>query len=67
MATATKSSTWRRTPLAPASPDKKTKSNPDYWALVVLLVVMAATMALTIWLASLGGGNVPVDSWTLMP
>ncbi len=45
----------------------KTKTSPDYWALVILLAVMTAIILLTMWLASLGGGNSPVDPWALMP
>lgn len=47
---------------------RPTKTSPDYFALVLLLVLMFAVMALALWLASLGGGaGSSFDHWMLMP
>jgi hypothetical protein len=43
-------------------------NRPDYFGLAVVVLLMAAIMALAIWLASLGGGAAqPVDPWIMMP
>jgi hypothetical protein len=43
-------------------------NRPDYFGLVVVVLLMAAVMALAIWLASLGTMSPqPLDQWILMP
>jgi hypothetical protein len=68
MAATTRNSMRARwAPRSSAPVGQRTRSSPDYWALVVILVVMTAIIALTVWLASLGGGQAPVDTWMPMP
>ena len=68
MATVTRNSPRARLPpRTSAQAGQQTRTSPDYWALVVVLVMMTAIIALTLWLASLGGGQAPVDTWMPMP
>ena len=68
MATVTRNSPRARwPPRTSGQAGQQTQSSPDYWALVVVLVMMTAIIALTLWLASLGGGQAPVDTWMPMP
>jgi fatty acid desaturase len=69
VAAVTKSSlraVWTK-PSSSSADQTRTKPNRDYWAIVIILAMMAALIALTMWLASLGGGHTPLDSWILMP
>lgn len=53
-------------PQMPSLGDDKLRH--DRHVAIIVLAVMAALMALIIWLASLGGGPVePIEYWELMP
>ncbi len=69
MAAVTKSSTWtRKRECTPPSPGRApAKIDSDYVALVILLVMMLALVALSMWLANFTTVDIPVDYWTLMP
>jgi hypothetical protein len=48
--------------------ERRAAARPDYFGLAVVILLMAAIMALAIWLASLGGGAAqPIDHWIMMP
>ncbi len=56
-------------PLPSGKPHDDKQLRRDRWTAILVVAVMAALMALVIWLASLGGGVEydGIDYWHMMP
>ncbi len=69
MSTVTKKHTGPMVPPPAKEPHEDGQLRRDRRIVAILVAVMAALMALTIWLASLSGGTLPdgIDHWPMIP